>query len=371
MDFKKKLKAFFTFDRRANDGFTLVELIVVIAILAILGGVAVPAYSGYIKKAERANDEALLNAINTAFASACVVNGESNYGRTDVVASLSDGTFTYTAPFADSFVGFYEEGGEFKAFEAIVYYSSVGAFKEATAAGARMYNTLREKFGDKIASVLATNLGQIGTGTLFDQMNGAINLAGELNLNDLAGENFFNAYMEYLGVDLSEFDLNTEEGSAQAQAAIDAKLQALGVDDDVASTNAIALYAAQKSIDVETTDLSKWFGKTTEDMKNDGTGETLAEAAAIYGLYLSYAKEKNIEVPTDNALDVMSSALTNTEFANWVNTNANAQTELDAYKTYMEMVNEAAKDDATRDDILANGFNNPELENLMSQLMGN
>ena len=52
MDLKKKMKAFFTLKRHANEGFTLVELIVVIAILAILAGIAVPAYSGYIDKAQ-------------------------------------------------------------------------------------------------------------------------------------------------------------------------------------------------------------------------------------------------------------------------------------------------------------------------------
>lgn len=50
----------------SKAGFTLVELIVVIAILGILAGVAVPAYSGYIKKANEAADYAQLDAIKTA-----------------------------------------------------------------------------------------------------------------------------------------------------------------------------------------------------------------------------------------------------------------------------------------------------------------
>lgn len=61
--------------KRSKMGFTLVELIVVIVVLAILAGVALPLYSGYVRKANEASDLQLLSAVNTAFSAACLSHG--------------------------------------------------------------------------------------------------------------------------------------------------------------------------------------------------------------------------------------------------------------------------------------------------------
>ncbi len=66
-NFLKKLwrafLGFFTLNVRDHKGFTLVELIIVIAILAILSSVAVAGYSAYIEKANKQADMTLVNEI--------------------------------------------------------------------------------------------------------------------------------------------------------------------------------------------------------------------------------------------------------------------------------------------------------------------
>ena len=59
---------------KKTEGFTLVELIVVIAILGILTAIAVPVYSGYVTKAGEAGDTQTLSAVNTAIAAAMTEN---------------------------------------------------------------------------------------------------------------------------------------------------------------------------------------------------------------------------------------------------------------------------------------------------------
>ena len=60
MKLREKFRRFWTMDVHNHEGFTLVELIIVIAILAILSGVAVVGYSSYVKKANMAADKTLV-----------------------------------------------------------------------------------------------------------------------------------------------------------------------------------------------------------------------------------------------------------------------------------------------------------------------
>jgi prepilin-type N-terminal cleavage/methylation domain-containing protein len=55
--------------KKAQAGFTLIELMIVVAIIGILAAVAIPAYQDYVTKAKFAEVESIASAYKTAVAS--------------------------------------------------------------------------------------------------------------------------------------------------------------------------------------------------------------------------------------------------------------------------------------------------------------
>ena len=71
--------------RTNSKGFTLIELIIVVVILGVLVGIAVPSYLGYVEQANENRDRAKIDSVYKAF----------NLAITDPTVTINPGTIYY------------------------------------------------------------------------------------------------------------------------------------------------------------------------------------------------------------------------------------------------------------------------------------
>jgi type IV pilus assembly protein PilA len=83
--------------RQAQAGFTLIELMIVVAIIGILAAVAIPAYSDYTIKAKMGNVLGSVESVKTAVVT-CVQEAGGTLDNCAPGGTLADGTTTNGVP---------------------------------------------------------------------------------------------------------------------------------------------------------------------------------------------------------------------------------------------------------------------------------
>jgi len=88
--------------RRAQRGFTLIELMIVVAIIGILAAIAIPQYQDYITRAKWSDNYSQVASLQTAIGECAQNNnGTTSSGACATLAGLQGGGFlsaSYTLP---------------------------------------------------------------------------------------------------------------------------------------------------------------------------------------------------------------------------------------------------------------------------------
>lgn len=84
-----------------QDGFTLIELMIVVAIIGILGAIAYPSYTSYVQRAHRADAQAGLLQAQQWLERASTATGVYPTELPDALTWANDNSKRYTIGFAD------------------------------------------------------------------------------------------------------------------------------------------------------------------------------------------------------------------------------------------------------------------------------
>ena len=372
--------------KKNNKGFSLVELIVVIAIMAILAAVAIPTFAHFITKAHESSDAELLHNINYIFNASCLENG---IDVKDVTAAEWDKTNKCVInvkvngvdndKIEESFVLHFGEMAkeEFYYIEDLWFDVAKHEFVDAAGVTDKTFT-----FGNTTITISAKDYAILSGDNAFSN-RGSEALLGDVgtleNLletgigNDVLtsvkqSDEFLWAIGSYAGMIQGENE-SDDEYLDRVAAYVDDPNNADAV------YSAQIMFAASNAADANDDQLNSLFTGTVTsniEVKKDGVTDynaTMANAALAYGMYTAYL-QRNPNIDPESHEGNFTNVVNSTAFNTYYNS-PEGKADLQAYMAAMNMIGDNTENPDVTGSILENGIaDNEELAQLMKDIMG-